>query len=226
MKSTERLKKCIATSILAAISLVLYLVGPKFSLPIFPSFLVINFSMLPIFIAILTMGPIEGLVIVLIRTLIKLPATNTAGIGETADLVIGFFLVGFTFLGNIIFGKKKHYIPLFLFSILGWVLGGLVSNAFALPMYVNVLNAKGWVVGSLHKIIPDVNERNYVMYYFLLAVLPFNLLLSSVVCIITYGVYLPLHKYTDQFFGKEISENKYIDSDKETITSNTYKDIE
>lgn len=71
------IKRMVMISILTALSLVLYIVGPKFSLPFFPSFLEINFSMLPIFIGLFMLGPVDALGIVLLRFLIKLPFTST-----------------------------------------------------------------------------------------------------------------------------------------------------
>jgi len=211
MKNTVRLKKCIITALMAAISIVLYVVGPKFPIPaLFPSFLSVNFSMVPIFIALMVMGWKSGLSIVLIRFIFGLiTGTHTCGIGETADLIIGLFLVGFTVLGKIIFGKKGHYIPAFSFSILGWIIGGFVSNAFALPMYINVMGfTKETFSNMLSSIHPNCTPDNYLFYYFICAILPFNALLSSVVVSITYGVWISLHKYTDVYFGEKSIRNE------------------
>lgn len=225
MNNTVRLKKCIITSLLAGMSVVLYVIGPKFKLPFFPSFLTINFSMVPIFVGIIVLGAQYGVSIVGIRFIIGLMSgSSTAGIGETADLIIGLCLVLFTWIGKLLFNNKAKYVPMFLFAILGWIIGGLLSNSFALPMYINVLNAKGWVVSSMHSIISDANESNYVMYYFLCAVLPFNALLSFIVVGITYLLYLPLHKYTDNLFDKTIKskETVLIDDGK---TDDIYKNL-
>ena len=68
-------------AIFSAISIVLYFI--KFPLPfLFPDFLDIQFSNLPAILGGLVMGPIGGVLIVVIRTLIKLPFTSTAGVGE------------------------------------------------------------------------------------------------------------------------------------------------
>lgn len=199
MKSLS-LKKCILTSIFAAISVILYVIGPKFALPaLFPSFLSVNFSMLPIFITIIFLGNKYGLIIVILRFLLGLLfGTHTAGIGETADLIIGVFLVGFTSLGNLIYKKNNHIIFVFLFALIGWVLGGVVSNLFALPMYMNVMGyTKEAFASMLSKIHSACTVNNFYFYYFCLAIIPFNLLLGSFVLLITYLVWLPLHKYVE-----------------------------
>lgn len=219
MNNTVRLKKGIVTAILAALSIVLYVIGPKFPLPaIFPSFLSVNFSMVPIFIALLTMGYKSGLVIVIIRFLFKLMSTSTAGIGETADLIIGLILILFTSLGYFLFKSKGKYIPMFLFAIIGWILGGVLSNVFALPMYIKVMGFTPETFASmLSSIHPACTVDNYIFYYFVYAIIPFNALLAGVVVIVTYFVWLPLHKYTDDFFGKKMKnsdKNENLDDSK------------
>ena len=200
-----RLKKCIVTSILASISVILYVIGPKFPLPsLFPSFLSINFSMLPIFIAIIVIGNKYGLCIVLLRFFMGLICgTSTCGIGETADLIIGIILCLFTFLGNMIYKKNNHIIFVFIFAIIGWIIGGILSNLFALPMYMNVMGyTKEAFASMLQSIHPKCTVENFYFYYFVLAIIPFNLLLSICVVGITYLVWLPLHKFSDTYFEK------------------------
>ena len=210
MKNTVRLKKSIMTAILAALSIVLYVIGPKFPIPaIFPSFLSVNFSMIPIFIAILMIDYKSGLAIVFIRFIFGfITGTHTAGIGETADLIIGLFLVLFTSLGKLLFKDKLRFIPLFLFSILGWVVGGLISNIFALPMYINVMGYTPEMFASmLAKIHPLCTKDNFIFYYFVLAILPFNLMLSNIVVWITYLLYLPLNNNINNYFDEKVEIN-------------------
>ena len=84
------IKRIAFVAIFAAISSLLYCYV-KFPLPIFPSFLDVNFSMIPIIIAAFMLGPIDGVIIVLIRFLMKLilVGTGTQYVGEIADLVLG-----------------------------------------------------------------------------------------------------------------------------------------
>lgn len=199
MKSLS-LKKCILTSIFTAMSVILYVVGPKFPLPaLFPSFLSVNFSMLPIFITIIFLGNKYGLIIVILRFLLGLAfGTNTAGIGETADLIIGLFLVVFTSIGNSIYKKNNHIIFVFIFALIGWVLGGVVSNLFALPMYMGVMGyTKEAFASMLSSIHPECTVDNFYFYYFCLAIIPFNFMLAIFVLLITYLVWLPLHRYVE-----------------------------
>jgi len=187
---------------MAAISIVLYVVGPKFPLAsLFPSFLEVNFSMLPIILTTLLIDYKYGMCALLLRFIIKLCfGTSTAGIGETADLIIGIICVLFIFLAKKIFKDKGNYIAVFISIILGFIVGGLISNVFALPMYINVMGfTKETFVGMLSKIHSGCTIDNFLFYYFVCAILPFNALIGGMISIISYLVYIPLEKANLKF---------------------------
>lgn len=190
----KRIKKMILTSIFAAMSVLLYLF-PKFSLPIFPSFLEINFSMLPIVICAFSCGPLFGGACVLIRCIVNLiiEGSITVGVGELMDLILGLAVVlgsGFMYKYLKVKEPKKSIFSL-LVCIGVWILAGVLLNVFyAVPAYLKLYfdGNKEALVSVLSKTIPGVNSSNYMGKYVLYAVIPFNLLLSSVVCIVTFFV--------------------------------------
>lgn len=195
----NKIRKITITAFLAALSSVLYYFV-KFPMalliPIIPPFLEINFSMVPVLLGGYMVGPIYGLVIVVIRCLVKLPASSTAFVGELADLLIGVIAVLIT---SIIYKKYKTKKGAFIslsFGCLGWIITSLLVNAFILiPTYINLYfngNVNGLV--SLLSAIPGINADNYLLMYILFGALPFNTILSICVCIITFVVYKPLHK--------------------------------
>ena len=196
-------------AIFSTISIILYLTL-KFSLPIFPSFLKINFSNLPVLLGGFLLGPIEGLMIIIIRTIVVIPFSGTFFVGELADLIISASIM---LVSSIIYIKnktRKGAIVALIFSVLTWVVIGCVANYFILvPAYVTLFF--GGSVDAflpLLSIIPNVNENNYVIRYVLFGALPFNLLLSLVVCIITYFVYKRLSKLFHSFDEKIYKEEK------------------
>lgn len=191
----KQIKKIAITSILASISIILYFFI-KFPLPIFPSFLEINFSMLPIVIGGYIVGPVYGSIIVLIRFLAKLSITHTAGVGEVADLLIGLFVV---LTSSIIYQKKhdkKGAIISLIMSSLIWILSATLLNWLLLvPAYIKLyFNGDVSIFVSVLSIIPSINETNYMWKYIVFAVIPFNMLLSTTVSLITFFVYKPLSK--------------------------------
>lgn len=199
---SKNLKKLILTAILAAISCILYYF-PKFPLPIFPSFLEINFSMLPIFIAGFALGYEEGVLVVLIRFLVKLLiiSTHTAGVGEIADLIMGSVIIVPT---SIFFSKTKKttksLVVALLMGLVIWVLAGVLSNwLFSVPMYLKLYFGDNIdaLCGALQVLPGNITSSNYMWKYLLFAVVPFNLIIGTVVLIVTFLVYGRLNKFIE-----------------------------
>ena len=189
----KRIKKMILTSIFAAMSVLLYLF-PKFSLPIFPSFLEMNFSMLPIVICGFSCGPVYGGICVLLRYLsnLILEGSITAGVGEIMDLMLGgFVVIASSLVYNYIKLKepKKSIISLVVCLVV-WVFAGVVLNiVYAIPLYLKLyFNGNVNILVSALKVIPGVTVDNYMFKYILYAVIPFNMILATVVLVITFFV--------------------------------------
>ena len=199
----KSIQKMTTVAILAALSVVFYMFL-KFQLPfIFPSFLDIQFSNLPVILAGLIFGPSEALIVVIIRFLIKAPFSSTAYVGEVADLVIGYLVGTFTsFIYHRHKTKKGGIIALVVGSIV-WVVGAVIINSVVLlPWYINTYGMDA-VFGML-KIIPGITESNYMLYYVLFAVIPFNTLLAIIVSTITFFVYKRISLiYKEETEGKE-----------------------
>lgn len=176
-------------SIFAALSFVLYFL--KISLPIFPSFLEMNLSMLPIIMIGFILGPVEGVTVVLLRTFLKIPFTSTACVGEIADMLIGLAVVLTTSIIYDYHKTKKGAIIALIFGSVAWILAGVITNwLINIPFYVALYfnNDVNILIGLL-SMIPNVNESNYMIKYLLFAVVPFNLILSCIVSLITFLTY-------------------------------------
>jgi riboflavin transporter FmnP len=183
-------KKIASLGIFTAFSIVLYFL--KFNLPfIFPSFLEINFSLLPIIIVGFMFGPVEGITVVLLRAIIKIPFTSTFCVGELADALIGIPVVLVSSLIYIKFHSKKGALISLLFGVFTWIFAAVLANYFInVPFFIQ-LYCNGNVsafLGAL-SIIPGVTEENYLIKYLFLAVVPFNGLLSILVSTVTFLVY-------------------------------------
>lgn len=176
--------------IFSALSIVLYFL--KFNLPfIFPSFLEINFSLLPAIIIGFMFGPIEGITIIFLRAVIKIPYTSTFCVGEVADLLIGIPVILVTSLMYKRNHTKKGALISLSLGSLTWVLTSIFANYFInVPFFIS-LYFNGDVSGfiSMLSVIPNVNESNYIIKYILFAVIPFNLLISVIVNLVTFLVY-------------------------------------
>ncbi|MGS0971988.1 MAG: ECF transporter S component [Candidatus Izemoplasmataceae bacterium] len=176
---------------LTALSVLFYFVL-KFPLPfLFPSFLDIQFSNLPAIIGGFTLGPIAGGVIVVLRTLIKLPFSSTAMVGELVDLIIGLSTV---LTSSIIYRKmhnKRGAIIAMVAGVFVWVFVAVMANyLFVLDFYISFyFNGAVEPLVGMMSIIPGINVDNYMEKFIWYAAVPFNILLSSLVYFITFIVY-------------------------------------
>ena len=199
-KNFFSVKRMCFIGIFAALSVIFYTVVPKIKMPIFPTFLELNFSMIPIVICSFMLGPIDGGICVLLRFLVKLPMSNTMCVGETADLLIGLPVA---VVAGIIYHhtKWKHKeVWAFLFAFLIWEIMGVFTNAFInIPFYkVMIPGGMNAIIGAssdAFKVISggkivNVTEKNFMFYYLTCAVIPFNAIISGIVLLITW----PVHK--------------------------------
>ena len=79
------------TAILGAVAAVLMMLS--ISVPIIPSFVKLDFSELPALIAAFAMGPVSGVGVCLIKNLVNLPTSYSAGIGELCNFLLGVAFV-------------------------------------------------------------------------------------------------------------------------------------
>jgi riboflavin transporter FmnP len=211
LTNNERIKRISAISILSALSFVLYMV--KFNLPfIFPSFLEIQFSNVPVLIGGFLYGPIAGVIIVIVRMVLKVPFTSTAGVGEFADLIIGVSIV---LVSSLIYHNnksKKSAIKALVSSSFTWIIVAVVSNwLFLIPFYIEFYfgGSTEALVGML-SVIPGVTAENYMWKYLLFGAVPFNLVLSTAANIVTFLVYKRVSFLAHSHDEEEVSQSSEL----------------
>ena len=175
--------------IFSALAFVLYILN--FPLPFFPSFLEIHLSDFPALICGFALGPLGGALTVLVKVLIKLPFTNTMGVGECADLING---LAFVLPAALIYKQNKNKKS----AVMGITIGAMcsvVTSIFAnwlviIPFYLRVMH---WdlatIVNFCAKVIPFITEDNFYPCYLFVSVLPFNTLRCIIASLITLLVY-------------------------------------
>ncbi|MFI3163248.1 MAG: ECF transporter S component [Bacillota bacterium] len=193
MKKTVFNTKTIATmAILTALSYILYVLV-KFPIPfLFPSFLDIQFSDLPIILGSYMFGIPAGLIMTIARFLLKMPLTSTAMVGETADLMI---TIAYIIPSSILFRKSASKHKLVLSLVVGAIsatLMAMVANQFILiPFYVEFFFGGQFEILLLmvRPLYPNVTESTFFTYYQFLAVLPFNILRLSICSVLVKIIY-------------------------------------
>ena len=190
-KSKPMTAKFIArTAVFSAFSIILYTVPfLKFALPIFPAFLEIHLDEIPAFMAGFAYGPLSGFLVVLVKTLVKLPLTNTAGVGELAD-----FIYSAAFVIPAAFIYKKHHslkgalVALLVSTVIQILVASFGTTFIMLDMYSMLYHLpKAVILNMCQKINPAVTDLTWP--FLLMVGIPFNALKDAIVVIVTALLY-------------------------------------
>ncbi|MCQ2800413.1 MAG: ECF transporter S component [Bacilli bacterium] len=178
------------TGVFAAISIILYIVpGFKFSLPFFPSFLEIHLDEIPAFLAGFAYGPLSGFIIILVKTIVKLPLTSTACVGELADFI---YSVAFVVPAALIY-KKNHtlkgaFISMLIAVAIQVTVSSIITTFVMLDAYSILYNMpKSVILSMCQKINPAIDDLG--IKFLLMVALPFNALKDAIVFVVTFLLY-------------------------------------
>ena len=90
---------------------------------------------------------------------------------------------------NILLVISVIFILGLIFGSLAWVVVAMIVNATILiPFYSKAFGFSA-VVEMCRSIFPKITETNFMVFYILGSILPFNLMLSFIVSIVTFLVY-------------------------------------
>ncbi len=184
-------RKMIFTAMLAAISAIL-IEFPKFEVPLMPSFISFDFSDFPAVMASLTMGPISGVFVCLIKNLIGLFSTSTGGVGEISNFILSCALV----IPAGVIGNKIHtYKGAIIGTLIGCVsmaLLGIASNYFVVyPIYQNFMPLDV-IIGMYKAINPNVDNLLECLVMFNCPFTFIKGLVASLICLPVYKVLRPV----------------------------------
>lgn len=190
-------KSIVRVGIFGAIAAILYILV-KFPVPFLPPFLEFHFDEIPVLIASFAYGPIPGLCVLLVKTVIKLPFTSSLGVGELSDLIYGAVLV----LPAAIFYKNKRNFKSVLIGLgIGFILELVVSLVFnvyvMIPFYMNVMGLSEEAILKMCQ-VANPAITNVRWGYGLLAVLPFNAIKNVAIIILTILTYKSVHRFIDK----------------------------
>ena len=187
--STSKVRVLTGTTMLGAVAAVLMYL--EFPIPIMPAFVKLDVSELPALIASFAYGPVSGILVCLIKNLIKLPSTSTAAVGELFNFVMGALFVG---VAGLIYKRNKTRKG----AIVGALLGALVMAVVSVPynyfivypayvvMYHLPLDA---IIGMYQAINPNVNG---LLACLLVFNLPFPFVKGALDAVLCFLVYKPL----------------------------------
>ncbi len=192
-------KQMVVISLFAALSYVLQLVHLPYK---HLGFLEFEFSDIPAIIATLQYGPMAGLVIELIKNLIKaLTASTTAWVGEITNFFISAaYLLPIGILYKL---KNKNYyrenagkskawnsvymIFIFCVGVLTMAITGALLNYFVMvPLYAKFFGGMDSVIGFAAAGMPVIKDLGSLV---LLGITPFNIVKGITISVIGYYTY-------------------------------------
>lgn len=184
-KGIFKTSSLIKISLLSVIGFLLMLI--EFPLPLFPEFLKLDLSDIPAIVGGFALGPVAGVMIELIKNILKFVIkTGTGGVGEFANFIVGG---AFVFVSAGIYHMKKDkkhaIIGCIVASIVMALVGGLANNYILLPFYTKFMpmDAIIGMAAAVNKLV--VSKETLVLY----AIVPFNLIKGIILSVITAGIY-------------------------------------
>lgn len=188
------------TGVFSSIAVILYTVPMlKFSVPFFPSFLEIHFDEVPAFIAGFAYGPLSAFFVILIKTIIKLPITNTMGVGELADLLYStVFVIPASIIYKYHRNMKGALASLGIASLIQVTVASIFTAFVMLDFYVFMmpgLSLEG-ILKMCQAINPNITSLGWTFVF--MVGLPFNLFKDVIIVLITIILYKNTHKLIDR----------------------------
>ena len=144
------------------------------------------------------MGPVAGVLVVLLKCAIKLPLTSTAFVGELTDMLLGVMLVLPAAIIYRLKKDKKH-------ALIGLGVGTLLATLAAVlvkPLYIRSIFHPSftWTATSTPSSAcaapsyPGATADTFYSFYLGLGVVPFNLLRYIIMGLLTFLLYKRLSK--------------------------------
>ena len=169
----------------------------EFPLPfIIPSFIKLDFSEIPALIAAFAFGPVEGIIVCLVKNILHLFVTTSNGVGELSNFILGSFFVG---IAGLVYKKIHSRKGALVGSLIGAVVMSVISIAtnyyIVYPAYVVIYGMPMEGILDMYKaILPFADSLLKALVIFNL---PFNILkgiLDSAVCFAVYKRLSPFLK--------------------------------
>ncbi|MGM9530820.1 ECF transporter S component [Intestinibacter sp.] len=173
--------------ILAAISYLLRFF--EIPLPIFPPFLRIDLSDVVAVFGGISMGPVVGFIIVVIKNLLQaITGSSTGGVGEFANILIAG---PYVLMISIFCKKANSYKNVLIGAVIGTILmaiiGSVVNYYIMFPLYSKVMIPMEAIISMGTALNPKVTDLFSFMIWL---IIPFNIVKGAIMT----AVILPLYK--------------------------------
>lgn len=182
-----QLRSLVKIAVLGALGFVIMEIF-QIPMPFAPAFMKVDFGDVPGLIGGFAMGPVAGLLVQLVKNILKLFTTETVGVGELSNFLVGSI---FVVLSSYIYKRrhtKKGAINGLIFGSIAMASFALCSNYFFIfPAYAAAIKL------DLDQLALAVGAANpLVTNYFTLmafAIVPFNLVKAGLESLVTFLLY-------------------------------------
>ncbi|HIZ06449.1 MAG TPA: ECF transporter S component [Candidatus Eubacterium avistercoris] len=199
-KSRINVRTMAIVAILSAIAYVLMFM--EFSVPLMPGFIKMDLSDLPALIGTFATGPVGGILIALIKNILHLTVTSTAGVGELSNFILNAV---FVLPAGLLYKYKRTKASACGGAVLGAVLMAavsIVSNYFIVyPVYYNFM-PEDTILAAYQAIFPGVDS---ILQSLILFNMPFTFIKAMISVVITFLIYkrlVPILNVTRQKMAK------------------------
>lgn len=182
-REANKTKRLTYTALFTALAIILnYFPEIPLGIPMAP-WLKLDFSLTPILILGFLLGPVNGILALVLTNLAHMLQTQTAGIGQLANIIIGS---AYILPATVLYKKSRNMTSAIIGGLLGIVLMtvmGVVMNKYLLvPL----------MLGSKISSFPMTN-------YLIKAIIPFNAIKGS----LNMGITLLLYKRISALFSRQ-----------------------
>ena len=186
MSFFKNTRNLVATGILGAIGAILMLLN--LNIPsIMPVFIKFDFSELPSIIAAFAYGPIGGIMVCLVKNVLNLIfASNTAGVGELSNFILG---CAYVIPAGLIYKKHRTFKGAIVGALVGSLTSGCISffsNYFIIyPLFALTMSMET-ILGFYTAVFPKITELWQALLYFNV---PFTFIKGVLTSIVTFLIY-------------------------------------
>lgn len=190
VRKQKDIQKLTMIAMLSAIAFVLMFF--ELSVPIMPWFIKMDLSELPALIGAFSFGPISGVVICFVKNLLHVFMSNTGGVGEFSNFILG---VSFVVPAGLIYQKWKGRKSAIVGSFIGAILMSVISifsNYFIVyPVYYYMISEEA-ILAAYQAIFPNVKN---IFECLIIFNAPFTFIKGIFSVILTIIIYKPLSPF-------------------------------
>lgn len=175
----------IKISLLSVIAVLLMQFGALKLPMLFPSFLELDFSEVPALIAIMTVHPLAGIVVVILKNVLKLVLfqTNTMYAGEISNMLVSIgYILPLTCMIRKNRNLKRVSIGIVLGIITMTIMGAFVNYFIAIPMYAKLFMPLQTIIQMGAVINSHITNTFTLVIY---AIIPFNIFKGIIVTLVS-----------------------------------------